>query len=575
MAILIPPVIADYRFEGEREIAIRLQNDPATADWRVLHSLDIASHRSQLFGECDFVIIIPCKGVLCIEVKGCRSLKVDAGLWYYGTNPKGDSRGPFKQASEAMHSVRHYLVKRRPDLSHIVFWSGVMFPFINFAKDSSEWHSWQVIDAAAYMSRPIHQLFGNILDNARQALCQSPKTSWFNPSLAEPDLEQCLLIAETLRPEFEFYESPVARRKKLESTLRKYTREQFIALDAMQTNPRVLFNGPAGTGKTLLAIESARRAGLHGKKTLFLCFNKNIAAWIKSQFTETDKGLITVSTLHAFMLGIAGIKPPNSAVANFWTVKLPESASEVLMEEGEESAFDFLVIDEAQDILRREYLDFIDLCLKGGLRSGTWKMFGDFIYQRIYSAATMQLDDILDAWSIDAPVYTLTINCRNTPRIAAYAPLLGGLVPDYSGILRPDDSIRPEIMFVKDEQSQITLLSAQLERFRLRYKFSGEEIVILSPLAAGCCAAQLPLPWKDRVRPFSEVRQSAHIRYLTIHAFKGLEAPVIIVTDIAEIGNTEAMNLLYIAVTRSLSRLLVIFYESARADLIKMLGVQI
>ncbi|MFZ2630534.1 MAG: NERD domain-containing protein [Desulfosalsimonadaceae bacterium] len=302
MSILIPPIIADYKYEGERDIAVRLRDDPSTADWAVLHSLDIASHRSQIFGECDFVIVIPGKGVLCIEVKGCKSLKVDGGLWYYGTNPKGDSRGPFKQASEAMHSIRKYLIGKRPDLNNIVFWSGVIFPYINFEKASPEWHSWQVIDAGSYMSRPIHQLFSNILDQARIILSENPKTHWFRQSLSVPEIEQCRLITNILRPEFEFYETPTARRMELHETLKKYTCEQFIALDAMQANPRVIFNGPAGTGKTLLAIESARRASLCGRKTLFLCFNKLIAAWIKSQFSEADRQHLTISTLHSFML---------------------------------------------------------------------------------------------------------------------------------------------------------------------------------------------------------------------------------------------------------------------------------
>ncbi|MFZ2630533.1 MAG: ATP-binding domain-containing protein [Desulfosalsimonadaceae bacterium] len=246
---------------------------------------------------------------------------------------------------------------------------------------------------------------------------------------------------------------------------------------------------------------------------------------------------------------------------------------EILIEQSGQIAFDFLVIDEAQDILRTEYLDFIDLCLKGGLRSGRWNIFGDFVYQQIYSAANIQLDDLIQDRSINAPVFTLGVNCRNTPRIAAYAPLLGGLAPDYSNILRPDDNVKPEIIFTRDAEKQVDLLAGLLERFRLKEKFKGEEIVILSQLAGNCCASRLPAPWRDRVKPFVVNAEGGHIRYATIHAFKGLEAPVIIVTDIEKIRDAESMNLLYVAVTRSLSRLVVIFHESARNDLLKILGV--
>ncbi len=173
---------------------------------------------------------------------------------------------------------------------------------------------------------------------------------------------------------------------------------------------------------------------------------------------------------------------------------------------------------------------------------------------------------------LSAPVYTLSINCRNTPRIAACAPLLGGLTPDYSQIRRPDDHINPELLFVKDEAAQIRLLADLLERFRSEEKFRGDEMVILSPRALNCCASQLPSPWKDRIRPFSVDNPSGHIRYVTIHAFKGLEAPVIIVTDVEKIHTADDMRLLYVAVTRALSRLVVIFQAGVREEVLQLLG---
>src|SRR5688500_9443632 len=97
---MIPPVVhGGCTSPGEREIFRRLRDDPATSDWIVLHSLDVAEHRKQIAGEIDFVVIVPAKGVLCLEVKACRSLRRDGGLWYYGTEAKADARGPFKQAS--------------------------------------------------------------------------------------------------------------------------------------------------------------------------------------------------------------------------------------------------------------------------------------------------------------------------------------------------------------------------------------------------------------------------------------------------------------------------------------------
>ncbi|TMR66478.1 NERD domain-containing protein, partial [Streptococcus pseudopneumoniae] len=63
MARMIPPRIhADCASPGEREIFRRLKEDPAAHGWTVLHSLDVANHRSSIAGEIDFVVIVPEKG---------------------------------------------------------------------------------------------------------------------------------------------------------------------------------------------------------------------------------------------------------------------------------------------------------------------------------------------------------------------------------------------------------------------------------------------------------------------------------------------------------------------------------
>src|SRR5436190_23075627 len=99
---MIPAVIdPQTASRGEREIFQRIRDDPDTAEWIVLHSLVLSHHVRQLMGEVDFVVLVPEKGVLGIEVKACRSLRRTAdGLWYYGLEPRQDPRGPFRQAAD-------------------------------------------------------------------------------------------------------------------------------------------------------------------------------------------------------------------------------------------------------------------------------------------------------------------------------------------------------------------------------------------------------------------------------------------------------------------------------------------
>ena len=73
MATMIPARIdSDEVSAAERRVFGLLENDPGTTDWTVLHSLGIARRATGPYGEIDFVIIIPAKGVICLEVKGGR-----------------------------------------------------------------------------------------------------------------------------------------------------------------------------------------------------------------------------------------------------------------------------------------------------------------------------------------------------------------------------------------------------------------------------------------------------------------------------------------------------------------------
>ena len=291
MARMIPPAISpSCSSPGEKEIFARLKNEPGTQDWIVLHSLDIAHHLRQIVGEADFVIIVPTLGVLCLEVKACHSLERRDGLWYYGRDPQGDPRGPFKQSSEAMHSLRQQVVRSSPALSRVPFWSAVAFPYIAFSVTSDEWHSWQLIDAPRFRRQPLATLIRAILHSARSHLNSQPSATWFHETDRFPDQQQAAAIARILRPSFEFIEKAPERCARQQADILRYTEEQFGALDAMAENDRVLFTGPAGTGKTVLAVEAARQAADAGNNVLFLCYNRLLGAGCRSnQFYKANR----------------------------------------------------------------------------------------------------------------------------------------------------------------------------------------------------------------------------------------------------------------------------------------------
>jgi len=567
MASMIPPVVdPNCKSPGEKEVFRRLLNDPLTRDWIVLHSLALAKHRSQVSGEIDFVVIIPTKGVLCVEVKAHHRVRRDeSGRWFYGDSHTPDVRGPFKQASEAMHSLREQLVRQKPDFSRILFWSVVIFPYTDFRIHSPEWHDWQVIDCAKFRSRSLGQLLLDAIERARKFFFECKNTGWFDLNSKEPSQNQCKEIARVLRPSFEFFVNRRAELKLKEEEVITYTQEQLIALDAMEANPRVVFGGPAGTGKTVLALEAARRSAAMNNRVLLLCFNRLLGRYIAEKAKEFGR-FVECYTIHKYLATLCGNQDFRRASdPNFWENELPALALDAMLGTNKYVGYyDEVIVDEAQDVLRDNYLDVIDLSLKGGLAAGRWRFFGDFEKQAIYKAANVSIQQLLRQRVGETPIFHLRVNCRNTPRVATMAEVLGGLDPRYKKILRPDDGIDVETEFYQTPQEQQAALIRILEKL-YGQGFEGDNIVILSPRIGGCASTLLVEPWRSRLRHY-ECASKGYIGISTIQAFKGLEAPVIIITDIEHLDTDEAQSLLYIGITRSLWRVYILVNKSVETN---------
>jgi hypothetical protein len=173
---------------------------------------------------------------------------------------------------------------------------------------------------------------------------------------------------------------------------------------------------------------------------------------------------------------------------------------------------------------------------------------------------------------VGTPVFSLRTNCRNKPRVATLVRILSHLDPDYARVVRPDDGVEPELRFCADGGSGPEALARVLSELRSA-GYRGGDVVVLSPSASRCSAARVTeKPWSDRLRSMSEPYDGGHIRYGTIHAFKGMEAPVVVVTDLDDVSGPGADALFYIAVTRPTERLVLLLPESARASMARLLA---
>lgn len=549
---MMPPYCPQSAPPGERELFNALAASTGTDDWIVLHSLAIADHVRQVEGETDFVVIVPGLGVLVIEVKSHTAVtRLDNGTWQLGSR-RPTARSPFQQAQEAMYSLREYLLSRNVDLRTVPLCYAAWFTGVRARADfaaSPEWHDWQVLDSADLRGDVPAAIVRTLTAGAAHLAIKRGSVTQTGPAAALANR-----IATVLRPKFEVGVAAGGRRRNRESQLISFIDEQYVALDAMQDNQAVLFSGPAGSGKTLLAMEAARREVSRGRTGRLLCFNRLLGRRI-----EADMGGLpglTVSTLHQELLRLADVEVPAGPTPGFWETTLPELAADALLESGADSD-DFLIVDEVQDIARPGFLDVLDLLVKRGLRDGRLLMFGDFERQAIFEAGDGRA--LLRGRIPNLAAHRLTWNCRNLPRIGYLVNNFSGLDPGYQRFRRQDDGSNPSFLpyTAGDDQS---LQVVQAIRALQAEGFTLNEITVLSPLGSGSAAQATADPWLRRVLQPStgDAPRPGQVHYATIHAFKGLEAPAVIVTDLdrRQVPNFE--SLLYTGLTRATDRLIAV-----------------
>lgn len=572
MARMLPSVISpEVKSNAERRIFEYFQESERTDNWVVLHSLGISNHNKTIYGETDFFVLAPQLGLFAIEVKGGR-VKRDRGIWYF-TDKHGDSaqksKGPFDQARDSMFSIIESL-KKCLDINHrylekVFFGIGVMFPDIEYTTIGIDEEQWQVFDCndgknvrdfiiriAAGTRKRWEEHYG-LLDQKRL-----------------PSSEDVEYITSVLRGDFDKATSISAQLRYAEESLLELTKEQYKCLDQLDDNPRCLIQGPAGTGKTLLAVEETKKAVAKGEHVALFCFNSNLGDWLNSYFSDMPDSLqpAYVGTFHKYMLNAIRKKDihlvfpkDEESFPIFYSKDVPEAARIALQEK--ENALDKIIIDEAQDLITPKYLEIMDLCVKKGFDRGRWTMFGDFAMQAIYSVNQTGYDMKQLIENRTAFIrFKLTVNCRNTKPIGEEIRTVTGFHPPSSSWIKVDGPPVNYITYttVDEEKSKLEeLLTSLLDKH-----IEEKKITILSPYKRENSVVKLINGYD--ICDYS-AKESGKITFCTIQGYKGLENMVIILTDIESF---QSDKLMYIALSRARSGLYIIESEAASKEYLEL-----
>jgi hypothetical protein len=549
MARLIPSFVDDRTPSGERDVFNMLAGGPS--DWAVMHSLDLAPWNKNLRTEIDFVVIVPDAGILCIEVKSHQIISFDGQRW----TPSEIKRSPFKQAADGRFAFYRRFRDMIPRLSRVPVVHCCIFPGAPFdLQPNMSVAEHELMDSRVFVSFKSSEAF--CVDLRTRIHCSIDRDATLHrmtASLSSTDVDAIISACVPVQKRRPGAREEIRRREEeAEAHLRK---QQQPVLTLAQLNDRVRVSGGAGTGKTLIAMEAARRAADRGLRTALLCFNQLVGDWMRHKMEEAAPlpPNLVVGRAIQVMATMTGVSIPNTPSASFWNTELPLLIEDRLTdpELGSAAGFDYIVLDEAQDLLARPRLmSCLGQLLHGGIKSGSFLLLGDFDHQVLAEHATMQsalraLDEAAQ------PVrWHLSENCRNYRIVGETAVRLGGIgALVYSGYLRHGGSHQNyDIAFYRDAAEQLGTLRKWLREFK-ELGYSASEVTLLSFRDDASCAAHQLTSGGHALRP--AWKPGTGSPYATVHAFKGMENKVIILTDVSIANQRFHRDLFYTGMTRA------------------------
>lgn len=512
MRMIPKTIVGSIASDAERRAFALLSTTQLDAAARCFHSLNISEHDYKLVAEIDFAVL-SAKGLLVLEVKG-GGVSVHEGVWQFRDRfgrLHRRSEGPFEQARSAMFSLRDRLVQEvgREVVESLTVGYGVVFPDCPFRERSVEWADQMILDVDGIRGK---QHIGSYVETLFQYWREkkSPTRRDVDPGIVDR-------VAQALRPEFEKVPSLRHRADQIDLAMERLTEEQYSRLDVIETCPRIICSGGAGTGKTFIAAEIARRHAATGHQVLVACPSLPLAAFLRSRISS---GKVSVAAL--------------------------EGLSEL------QGQFDTLIVDEGQDLLNFETLDRLDRRLRGGLADGTWRLFYDANKQTgLLGRFEPQALEFLK--SHGAVPATLRLNCRNTRQIATHTKLLTA-----ADLGTPVAGDGPQVLieYFENETDEAALVDAQLARL-IEQGVPRGEITILSALQLGASCSRLTRAHARRRLAVLDEQLAgdwpvAETTFATIADFKGLENRFILLVDVHALDDTDRdVNLLYVAMSRA------------------------
>lgn len=334
---------------GEIDIYRQLWNDlrNSSLEWDVWHDLKLPEHSDNFnyykktSSQIDFLIL--CKhGLLVLEVKG-GAISTKDNTFFYGKNfDTPIKQNPFKQAEGYKYTLKDNILN---NLKGCFFCEATAFPHVDYPFES------KLIDNkllwTSYLAKDYEGSIEKFLLNVFDYSKSKHQKHFRNYSEVSP--KEYFAIKKILSP-------IIGDRNHLNTinTLEWLGIQNIEILDGLYKNPRIMIEGPPGSGKTTIAKAFIDKQ--HNKNGIYLCWNNLLMHYTKSLLSERQlSSNIEVTTYFRFFQKYnpsLDFKELSSLTEDQF-YDLVKTTILKLETEEKLKPYDFIVIDEAQDILDR------------------------------------------------------------------------------------------------------------------------------------------------------------------------------------------------------------------------------
>lgn len=529
MVVLIPDNRLTVEFNGSiGEAQLYEQFNTLDDNFFVFHSVRWMNKNSKYlnFGETDYVIFDKTRGIICLEVKH-GGIKGNNGR-IHQVNRRTEEEVEINPMFQADRS-RYFFIEKLKTIFYkhkvkIPIYSAVVFSGIDSKDLRGTLPNEYKINGNTFFHDNMIDL-NAMLDNFFR---------YHNVNQLTLSSKIVKDIIDLISPEFGAFPSLSNAVRQNEFLFNQMTNQQSYLLDYLEEQKTAAIQGGAGTGKTMIAVEKAKRIS-RDESVIFLCFNNMLVNFLQTRYS---KELPNVHFTNLYQLAAKAMK-----------TQVDEDKIQIFLNNVEDYPeiwnFDSVIIDEGQDFTDSQIKSLREIAL---LRDGHFYVFYDK-NQLVQQRNMLTWLDYMDCRLV------LTINCRNTKRIAETS-------------LAPLDIDEVKMRLTVDGDIPVFHHSLNKEEFlswiHNRIKLYNEEGIDLDNIVIITTKTieKSILKGTEKIGKYyiGNTAKEGTVLFTTSRKFKGLEADVIILIDVdAETFNSEeARRVFYVGASRAKSYLEII-----------------